>query len=113
MMGTPSYRSRSRNWKRGLLSAGSSAQPVQSAHSVYRSTITRSGVVEPMSVVFDLGPVDEDECHFAVMVGAVGPGVAGCLLDEHIATLHQRFVLVHHRPDLSVENDGVVEGRGC
>ena len=60
----------------------------------------------------DLGAVDEDECHLAVSVGAVGPRVAGGSLDEHIATLHQCFALVHHRPDLAVENDGVVEGRG-
>ena len=58
----------------------------------------------------DLRAVDEDECHLAISVAAVGPRVAGGSLDEHIATLHQRLAFVHHRPDLAVKNDRVVEG---
>src|SRR5262245_31686596 len=57
-------------------------------------------------------PIHQHEGDAGRLVGAVRPGVVGTALDEHVAGLQQRLALVHHRPDLALEDDRVVDRVG-
>src|SRR3990167_4151880 len=44
-------------------------------------------------------------------VRSVAPRMVGAALDQHVARLHQGLADVHQRPDLALDDDGVVENR--
>ena len=49
----------------------------------------------------------------AVVVGAVGPRVAGGTLHRHVAGAHGRLTFVDQQGDLAFEDDGVVQRVGA
>src|SRR5882762_418729 len=56
--------------------------------------------------------VDQHEGDAAWSLAAVAPGVIGASLNQDIAQFEQRFAYIHHRVDLAVEYDRVVDGVG-
>lgn len=46
------------------------------------------------------------------MVAAVGPRVVRAALDQYVARLHQGLSDIHQRPDLALDDDGIVDTVG-
>src|SRR5262245_47140364 len=56
--------------------------------------------------------VDQHERDRARLIGAVGPGVVGATLDQHVTGLEQDLAFIHHRVDFSRQHDRIVDRAG-
>src|SRR5262245_56187800 len=54
--------------------------------------------------------IDEDEGNATGLGSAVDPGVVGALLDQHVAGLEMDLAVVDQHVDLTLHDDGVVDG---
>ena len=57
--------------------------------------------------------VDQDERHLGDRVAAVGPGVVGAALDDHVAGVQGHLGVVEDQRDLALEHDAVVDRLGA